>query len=323
LRRYREIATCFNDDIEGTAAVVLGGLIASLALTGHRSLEAHTFLFFGAGEAAVGIAELISLAITREGERVGQGERISIEAARRRCWLFDRHGLVTESREAPLETHKRLYAHHFVNSSHPTTLRDAIQAVKPTVLIGVAGVPGGGAFDENVVHLMSQLNDRPVIFALSNPTDRAECSAEQAYQWSAGKAVFASGSPFDPVTLNNPPITLVPGQGNNSYIFPGMALAILLSNALHLTDEDFLIAAHALAKTVPSYRLDQGSCYPSMSEIRDVSACIAIEVAKNIYETGRSTNITITNDEETRGEIDWRKRCQEFMYVPRYEDVQL
>jgi malate dehydrogenase (oxaloacetate-decarboxylating)(NADP+) len=269
LGRYRDRIPTFNDDIQGTAAVALAGLISALRVT-HGRLSAQTLLFQGAGEAATGIADLVVKAMVEEG--------LDPAAARRRCWLFDSKGLVVKSR-ADLAEHKKPYAH-----DHPrvTTLLDAVHRINPTAIIGVAAV--GGAFTQQVVDAMSAINDRPIVFALSNPTSKAECTAEQAYRWSDGQALFACGSPFYPVELKGK--RFVPRQGNNSYIFPGIGLAAILTGATRITDAMFMVAAKTLARLVTAEDLAQGSLYPPLAGIREVSARIAAAVAEVIFREG-------------------------------------
>ena len=204
LHRYRDQVCTFNDDIQGTAAVVLAGLYGALRVTGTK-LREQTILCLGAGEAATGICDLVASALREEG--------MSEAEARRRCWLFDSRSLVVASR-TDLAEHKRPYAHE---GPRITDFLQAVQTLKPTAIIGVAAV--GGTFTQAVLETVARLNPRPIVFALSNPTSKSECTAEQAYQWTGGKALFACGSPFDPVTFEGQ--TFVPRQGNNSYIFPG------------------------------------------------------------------------------------------------------
>ncbi len=269
LHQYRERACVFNDDIQGTAAVALAGLFSALRVTGAK-LSDQTVLFLGAGEAATGIADLIVSAMTAEG--------LSEPEARRRNWLFDSRGLVVGSRN-DLAEHKRAFAH-----DHPAVgdYAAAIRALKPTAIIGVAAV--GGSFTPDVLATMAKLNERPIVFALSNPTSKAECSAEEAYRHTGGRALFACGSPYDPVKLDGR--TFVPRQGNNSYIFPGVGLGVIASGARRVTDEMFMRAARALAELVTVDDLVQGSLYPALPRIREVSAHIAAEVARVAWDRG-------------------------------------
>jgi malate dehydrogenase (oxaloacetate-decarboxylating)(NADP+) len=266
LRKYRDRIPTFNDDIQGTASVVLAGILSALRVTA-GSLGEQTLLFQGAGEAATGIADLVV------GAMVGKG--MSEAQARGRCWLFDSHGLVVKQR-TDLAPHKQPYAHDHALVGN---LHEAVKALRPTAIIGVAAV--GGAFTEDVVRTMASLNTRPIVFALSNPTSKAECTATQAYRWTDGRALFACGSPFDPVTLGGR--TYVPRQGNNSYIFPGVGLGVIVSGASRVTDEMFMTAAHTLAEQVTADDLQQGSLYPPLKNIRDVSARIAAAVAAVAY----------------------------------------
>jgi malate dehydrogenase (oxaloacetate-decarboxylating)(NADP+) len=292
LEKYRDRIPTFNDDIQGTAAVALAGMLSALRVTG-GALGEQTLLFQGAGEAATGIADLVVEAMAAKG--------MDEEQARRRCWLFDSRGLVVRER-TDLAAHKQPYAH-----DHPAvgSLLDAVKALRPTVIIGVAAV--GGAFTEDVVRTMASLNKRPVVFALSNPTSKAECTAAQAYRWSDGRALFACGSPFDPLTLGSQ--SFVPRQGNNSYIFPGVGLGVIVSGASRVTGEMFMVAAHTLAEQVSEDDLRQGSLYPPLKNIRDVSAHIAAAVAAVAYRRG------LTRGPES---ADWLAFMKSRMYEPRY-----
>ncbi len=266
LEKYRDRIPTFNDDIQGTAAVVVAGMLSALRVTG-GALGEQTLLFQGAGEAATGIADLMVEAMVAKGLDKAQ--------ARQRCWLFDSHGLVVKQR-SDLAAHKQPYAH---DHAAVGSLVDAVKVLRPTAIIGVAAI--GGAFTEDVVRTMASLNKRPIVFALSNPTSKAECTATQAYRWSDGRALFACGSPFDPVTLDGR--NYVPRQGNNSYIFPGVGLGVIVSGSNRVTDEMFMAAAHALAEQVTEDDLQQGSLYPPLKNIRDVSAHIAAAVAAVAY----------------------------------------
>ncbi len=266
LRRYRHKVLCFNDDIQGTAAVALAGVYASTRITRARFTDLK-IMFLGAGSAATGIADLLVAALVEEG--------LSLEDARRRLWFVDLKGLVVKSRDDLME-HNLPYAHE-----HPRMgFVEAIGAVRPEVLIGATGAPG--AFTREVVERMSALNERPVIFALSNPTSKAECTAEQAYTWSGGSAIFAGGSPFAPVVHQGR--TLRPGQGNNVYVFPGIGLGAVACQTRTLPDDLFLVAARTLASLVRQADLDLACLYPPLKEIRRISLAIAVNVAKKAYE---------------------------------------
>ncbi|KAM7426306.1 NADP-dependent malic enzyme [Porites harrisoni] len=275
LEKYRNQICTFNDDIQGTASVTVAGLLAALRITKNK-LADHKFLFQGAGEAAIGIADLLVLAMVKEG--------LSHDEAKSKIWLVDSRGLVVKDRPVGgLNEQKLKYAHE---TEHISTLAEVVKNVKPTAIIGVAAV--AGAFTEEIVKSMASFNDKPIIFALSNPTSKAECTAEQAYTWTNGKAVYASGSPFAPVTLPDGR-HFIPGQGNNSYIFPGVALGVISCKAQHVTDEMFLLAAESLAGQVAPSQLEKGSLYPPLSDIRKVSYNIAVDVVKLAFSTRLAT----------------------------------
>jgi malate dehydrogenase (oxaloacetate-decarboxylating)(NADP+) len=269
LQKYRNQICCFNDDIQGTASVTLAGLYSSVRLAGGK-LKDHKFLFLGAGEAGLGTGDLLVSAMIDEG--------LSEEEARQNCWFVDSKGLVVKSR-ADLSEHKLLYAH---DNEFITDFLQAVESLKPTAIIGVSAKPG--MFTRSVLETMAKLNDRPIVFSLSNPTSKTECTAEEAYTWTQGRAVFASGSPFDPVTVHGR--TFVPTQGNNVYIFPGVGLGVLACEAKRVTDEMFLVAARTLARQVSYADLQQGSVYPPLHKIREVSAAVATAVAEVAYQRG-------------------------------------
>jgi malate dehydrogenase (oxaloacetate-decarboxylating)(NADP+) len=293
LQKYRDRVCTFNDDIQGTAAVALAGLYSALRVTG-GALERQRLLFLGAGEAATGIADLVVAAMVAGGADPAQ--------ARRSCWLFDSKGLVVAGRRGELAEHKLPYAHEHAPQSDFIA---AIRAVEPTALIGVAAT--GGAFTEEVVRAMSALNARPIVFALSNPTSKSECTAEQAYAWSGGQALFACGSPFDPVTIAGR--TWVPRQGNNSYIFPGVGLGAIAVRSRRVTDEMFLAAATALAAQVTAQDLEQGSLFPPLAQVRDVSLHLAAAVAEVAFRQGHAG---MARPADLLGHV---RAC---MYEPRY-----
>jgi len=269
LDQWRDRVCTFNDDIQGTAAVTLAGLYSALRLTG-KGLREQTILFLGAGEAGIGIGDLIAAAMVDEGA--------TLEEARRRCWFVDTKGLVVKSR-ADLAVHKLRFAH---DAPGQPDLLAAVKALRPTALVGVSTMPK--AFSQAIVEELSRLNARPMIFALSNPTSKAECSAEEAYRWSKGQAIYASGSPFPPCVLDGR--TFVPGQGNNSYIFPGVGLGVVACRARHVTDRMFSASARTLASLVLPEDLALGRIYPALTRIREVSLRIGAAVAEVAFQDG-------------------------------------
>ncbi len=294
LERWRNEICTFNDDMQGTASVTLAGLFSALRVT-KKSLRDQTILFLGAGEAGIGIGDLIVSAMVDEGAK--------LEDARRKCWFVDSKGLVVKSRDN-LAHHKLPYAHDFPQA--PDFL-GAVHALRPTAIIGVSTI--AKAFDKRVVEAMTQLNQRPIIFALSNPTSKAECTAQEAYTWSKGKAIYASGSPFPPFTYEGK--TLVSGQGNNSYIFPGVGLGVVASEAKRVTDRMFAEAAKALAAQVLESDLAIGRIYPSLKRIQEVSAHIAAAVAEVAFKDGLAGVTKPANMLEF---------VKSKMWAPRYED---
>lgn len=272
LAAHRHRVRSFNDDIQGTAGVTLAGLHAASRATA-RTLSEQRILFYGAGSAATGIGELVVAAMRAEGMPEAE--------ARRRCWFVDSKGLVTADR-GDLQPHKRPFAH-----AHPPVadLAAAVRALRPTALIGVAAQPR--AFNEPVVRAMAEHESRPIIFALSNPTSKAECTAAEAYQWTDGRALFASGSPMDPVELDGHLFT--PRQANNVYIFPGLGLGVVATQAREVSDTMFLAAARALAGTVSPGDLDAGSLYPPLPTIRRTSVVIGAAVARVARQEGLAT----------------------------------
>jgi malate dehydrogenase (oxaloacetate-decarboxylating)(NADP+) len=293
LQKYRDRVCTFNDDIQGTAAVTLAGILGAARITG-QNITRQRLLFLGAGEAGIGIADLITSAMVREG--------MDPDEAKGRMWFFDSKGLVVKSRK-DLAAHKKPYArkHEFL-----TDLLEAVRVCRPTGIIGVSGK--AQSFTEPIVREMAAINEQPIVFALSNPTSKAECTAEQAYTWTDGRGIYASGSPFDPVTYRGK--THVPTQGNNAYIFPGLGLGAILSGAKHVTDEMFYAAARTVANMTTQDMLDQGSILPPLEEIRDVSATIATAVATYAWDEGLATA-------ERPNDVMAYVRAN--MYDPRYE----
>ncbi|CAL9771172.1 unnamed protein product [Musa acuminata subsp. burmannicoides] len=297
LAKYSKTHLVFNDDIQGTASVVLAGLVAALKLVG-GTLADHTYLFLGAGEAGTGIAELIALEISRQ---MGT----PIENNREKIWLVDSKGLIVSSRMESLQHFKKPWAH---DHEPVNNLLDAVKAIKPTVLIGTSGV--GKTFTKDVVEAMASFNEKPVILALSNPTTQSECTAEEAYTWSKGCAIFASGSPFDPVEYEGK--IFVPGQANNAYIFPGFGLGLVISGAIRVHDEMLLAASEALAQQVTQENFDKGLIYPPFKNIRKISAHIAANVAAKVYELGLATRLPRPDNL-----VKYAESC---MYTPAYRN---
>jgi malate dehydrogenase (oxaloacetate-decarboxylating)(NADP+) len=269
LNKYRDRVCTFNDDIQGTGAVGLAGLYSALRIVGGK-LRDQKILFLGAGEAGIGIGKIISSALVADG--------LSEKEARRRCWFVDSKGLVVKSR-SDLAEYKLPYAHDY---EHLRDFLSAVKSLRPTVIIGASGQ--SKAFNQSVLEAMAVYNKRPIVFAMSNPTSKAECTAEEAYTWTDGRAIFASGSPFAPVTFKGK--TYVPGQSNNAYAFPGIGLGIIVCEAMSVTDEMFSVAAKALANAVTEADLAQGRIYPPLTKIKEVSAAIATAVAEVAYKQG-------------------------------------
>ncbi|KAI5403193.1 NADP-dependent malic enzyme, variant 2 [Lathyrus oleraceus] len=295
LDKYSSSHLVFNDDIQGTASVVLAGLLASLKLIG-GTLADNTFLFLGAGEAGTGIAELIALEISKQ-------TKAPVEETRKKIWLVDSKGLIVSSRLQSLQHFKKPWAHEHEPVKE---LLDAVKAIKPTVLIGSSGV--GKTFTKEVVETMASLNKKPLILALSNPTSQSECTAEEAYTWSKGQAIFSSGSPFDPVEYEGK--VFVPGQANNAYIFPGFGLGLIISGAIRVRDEMLLAASEALAAQLSQENYDKGLIYPPFTNIRKISANIAASVAAKTYELGLASHLPRPKDL-----VKYAESC---MYSPGY-----
>jgi malate dehydrogenase (oxaloacetate-decarboxylating)(NADP+) len=269
LQRYRDEYCVYNDDVQGTAGIVLAGMINAAKIKG-KKLSDEKYLFLGAGSAGIGLADLLCTAMVQEG--------LTLKQAQSRVHMFDINGLLDDTRKDLVDFQKP-YAHTHV----PT--RDfvaAIESIKPTTIIGVSTV--GGTFTHKVIEAMSRINERPVVLALSNPTEHAECTAEQAYTWSKGKAIYAAGVQFPPVRFNGQ--TFLPGQANNFYIFPAVGMAIFATQASRVTDEMFIEAARAVADQVPSDLLNQGLLYPLQSNILETEIQTAARVAKLVFDLG-------------------------------------
>lgn len=331
LARYRQHNTCFNDDIQGTGSMVVGGILAALRLKGKApaDIRHERIVCVGAGSAGLGICSSLATAMGYEG--------IPEDQARQRFWIMDKDGLVSKKRESALPGPLRAYARdiendiEFINSVEGTkdadhgcdfgledgmSLVEVIKRVKPTILLGVSGV--GGIFTQEVLHEMTEalapLHQRPVVFSLSNPTDKSECTAEQAYDFTGGRAIFASGSPFPPVIREGKEVML-PAQSNNIFIYPGVGLGVTAVKATSVTDEMFYAASKALATAVPAEDLMQGRLFPSVKNIREVSQKVAVAVAKAAIEQGVSQE-TLPAYKES-----WDEYISDIMWKPEYQTL--
>jgi len=300
LKKYRDRYLCFNDDIQGTGAVTLSGLLSSLAAQGlsHKDLVHQTIVCLGAGSAGVGVCEAILSGMVMEG--------LSYEEARKKFYIMDNRGLLVAKNIDKLSEQQRPFARtDFPNET--ISLEELIKRAKPTILLGLSG--SAGAFTKEAVTEMAKNTKRPVIFALSNPTRLSECTAQQAIEWTNGKCIFASGSPFEPVTFQGKVHHI--SQGNNMYIFPGLGYGATLCATTKITDEMFYSASKALSSMVSSQELAQGQVYPDITQIREVSSKIAVEVCKIALEK----KLARVHPPDNVSLDQWVK---DSMYVPQY-----
>ena len=295
LDHYTKKTLCYNDDIQGTACVVIAGLVTALEIKGAK-LKDQKILFFGAGSAGVGIANMIVSAMVMEG--------LSKADAQKQVSLFDVDGLLEPSRKDLTEWQKP-YTHEHAPTKE---LHEAVKSLQPNILIGVS--TAGSTFTQSIIETMSQLNERSIIFALSNPTDKAECTAQQAYEWSGGKVLFASGVQFPDVTVSGK--TYQPGQANNFYVYPSIALAVFLTRPKLITEEMFITAAHALADQVTTSERERGLLFPPQREVFNVEVKTAMKVARLIFDQKLATV------EEPEDLVAW---TESQLYKPEYKAV--
>lgn len=309
LDRYRHRLTSFNDDIQGTAGVVLAGILAALRRTGTR-LSEQRVVYVGAGASGIGMARLLRAAMRRDGA--------DEDALRRAIAMLDSRGLCFLSRD-PLDADKEEFAlaadtmaSYGFGACAPDVrfdLATVIRRVKPTILVGSSGTPG--AFTEEAIRAMGEVNERPIVFPISNPTSKTEAIPADILKWTGGRALIATGSPFDPVQIDGE--THLIGQANNAFVFPGVGLGTIVSEAREVTEDLFLAAAEALAAHVPEERLAQGSLYPSQQELRTVSRAIAIEVVRIARDLGIGRALP---DEEIPDAVDAA------MWIPEYREYE-
>lgn len=296
LERYRDKYCVYNDDVQGTAGITLTGMINATKLKGTQ-LKDERYLFLGAGSAGIGLANLLCTALVAQG--------LTLEQAQAQVYMFDVHGLL-ESTRKDLVDFQQPYAHRH----EPTKdFVAAIESIKPTTIIGVSTI--GGAFNQKVIEAMSSVNDRPVVLALSNPTEHAECTPEQAYTWSKGKAIYAAGVQFAPVHFSGQ--TFLPGQANNFYIFPAVGMAIFATEAKRVTDEMFIEAGQAVADQVPSELLKQGLLYPQQSNILEIEIQTAARVAKLVFDADLA---------RVPRPDDMVEFIRNHVYTPKYDNLQ-
>jgi malate dehydrogenase (oxaloacetate-decarboxylating) len=302
LERYRNRLCTFNDDIQGTGAVTLAGLLTAMEMT-RSKLREQRIVMLGAGSAALGISDQIVAAM--------MGEGLSENEARSAIWLVDSQGLVHSGRKN-LEPQKQRYAHPLNHSAgwrlaHPEriTLEDVVFNVRPTILLGTGAQPG--AFTEQIVTEMARHVERPIIFPLSNPTSKSEAAPADLIVWTEGRALVATGSPFPDVTYQGRVIRI--GQCNNAFIFPGVGLGVIAAWARHVTDEMFVLAARALHEFSPAHRDPHAPLYPALEDIRTISRQVALAVAAEAQRTGLA-------EQTPREELE--RRVDEKMWKPQY-----
>ena len=307
LQKYRDRLCTFNDDIQGTAAIAAGTLLAAINVTG-LPLQQQRIAVLGAGSAGCGISSLLLRAMVDAG--------LSEEQARQAFFLVDRNGLLVDGMEGItaaqlpfVQSRDAVKAWHGSTSAH-IGLLDVMHNAKPTVLIGVSGQ--AGAFTEEVVRAMAKNVERPVIFPLSNPTSRSEATPQQLLEWTEGRALIGTGSPFAPVAWQGRTVRI--DQTNNSYVFPGVGLGVLAAGARRVTDTMFMAAAKAVAAMSPTVQDKTGSLLPPVDQLREVSMAVAKAVALQAQADGVA---------ETCNEAEVDRRIKAFVWEPAYLPYQL
>lgn len=302
LERYKDVYTCFNDDVQGTGAVIVGGFINAVKASG-TPVKDHRAIFLGAGSAGVGVARQIVEYFIKEG--------LTEEEARRKFWFVDSNGLVTLDRGDKLAEHKVYFARNDNDGKQIQSLSRLIDYVKPTILMGLSTI--GGAFNKGILEQMAGLNDKPVIFPLSNPSSKSECTFEEAVRYTEGRALFASGSPFPSLEFDGK--TLTPGQGNNMYVFPGIGLGAILSKAVNVTQDMIYASAESLSTSLNAEEVAAGWLYPDIRRIREVSVIVTRGVIRAAQENGVDRELSLRNltDEQLDSYIKDR------MYDPHRE----
>lgn len=297
LARYRDELCCFNDDIQGTAAVCVGTLLAACKARGVKVSDQRV-TFVGAGSAGCGIAEQIIVAMTEEG--------LSDAEARERVYMIDRHGLLLDDMDGLYDFQRRLAHPASEVAQWPgTTLLDVVRSAQPTVLIGVSGQRG--LFTEEIIRALHENCPNPLVMPLSNPTSRVEATPQQILDWTDGEALVATGSPFPPATVADRRVAIA--QCNNAYIFPGVGLGVVAANASRVTDAMLMAASNALANGSPMVQQGEGSLLPALGDIREISKAIAFDVAKQAQAEGVALR---SSDEALREAIEYH------FWYPRY-----
>jgi len=284
LNHYRYDHLCFNDDIQGTGATTLAGVFGALRAKGEdvNALGDQRILIAGAGSAGIGVAQVLVQAMVEQGH--------TLDAARSKILILDQHGLLDKNSKKNLSPEQFLFAK---DEDGGMPFMEVVRKYKPTMLLGLTGV--GGLFTEDIIREMAAHCNRPIVFPLSNPTIKAECTATQAFEWTNGHCIFASGSPFDPVKMNDDRV-FYPTQCNNMYIFPGLGLGATLCMSKRVTDKMLYVSAEALANFVTDEDLAQGKVFPSLTKIRDVSKAVAVAVIKQAIVEGLAEASDIPDD---------------------------